>query len=148
MLIGEGEERRSLEMLANNLKIKERTLFMGWKENARAHLEHFDVFVLPSNNEAFPLTIVEAMLAKVPVIATDVGSVNEAIVDRFSGILISNNEPDTISRAIEDLMTNEGLRKQVVKNGFTKASTEFTESTMISKYETMWHKVRGKVLLH
>ena len=57
----------------------ERLELIGWSDEPRRYLAGFDAFVLPSRQEGFPLAVVEAMLAGIPVVAADVGSVGEAV---------------------------------------------------------------------
>ena len=88
VLVGDGDRRGELEAQSRDLGIADRVDFVGWQENARPFIAGFDLFVLPSRDESFPLTIVEAMLAATPVIATDVGSVAEAVIDGETGLLV------------------------------------------------------------
>ena len=81
VLVGDGERRPDLEAPARELAVADRVEFAGWKDDACPYIAGFDVFVLPSHDESFPLTIVEAMLARTPVVASDVGSVSDAITD-------------------------------------------------------------------
>ena len=70
-----------METLAAQLGVSERIAITGWQDDARSYLSTFDVYCLPSRFEGFPLAVVEAMLAGLPIVASDVGSVSEAIRD-------------------------------------------------------------------
>src|SRR5262249_45203606 len=72
LLVGDGPARPELEAQAAQPELAGRVEFAGWDDRARDRLADLDVFVLPSHNEGFPLSIVEAMLASLPVVATDV----------------------------------------------------------------------------
>src|SRR5207244_1930676 len=72
ILVGDGPERRSLEQLARELGVADRVTFSGWRDDARSALSQLDVVVLPSRSEGLPLVIIEAMLAELPVVATNV----------------------------------------------------------------------------
>ncbi|MBU1179787.1 glycosyltransferase [Patescibacteria group bacterium] len=78
-IIGDGPERKKLELLTTHYKLQTKIILLGEKENAAQYLSAFDVFVLPSIKEGAPYTILEAMEAKLPIIATDVGSVSEML---------------------------------------------------------------------
>src|SRR4051812_13529370 len=88
VLVGEGEDRPRLEAQARDAGVSSRVHFAGWADDPRPLLASFDVFVLPSRREAFPMTILEAMLAGVPVVATRVGGVAEAVVPGETGLLV------------------------------------------------------------
>src|SRR5205823_4013374 len=88
VLVGDGSERERLEAIARELGVAERVQFTGWSDEPRRYLPGFDAFVLPSRQEGFPLAVVEAMLAGLPVVAADVGSVSEAVVDEETGYLV------------------------------------------------------------
>ena len=88
MVIGEGEEKKNLERLAQDLKIDDRVFSPGAIPDARRYFKNFHIFVLPSLSEAFGITILEAMSQKIPVIATNVGGIPEIIEDENTGILV------------------------------------------------------------
>ncbi|MCO6901701.1 glycosyltransferase, partial [Pseudomonas aeruginosa] len=103
VILGGGDQRLVLEQLAVELEISDRVELRGWVNNPRDYLPAFDVMVLPSRSEGFPLTIVEAMLAARPVIATRVGSIPEAVLDGETGILIEKNDVAGLAQALRHL---------------------------------------------
>src|SRR5438445_48607 len=84
---------------AARLRLSERVRFEGWREDPRRYLTTFDVFALPSRFEGFPLAIIEAMLARLPVVATRVGSVPEAVADGETGLLVGPEDPAALAAA-------------------------------------------------
>ncbi|MBD3204506.1 glycosyltransferase [Candidatus Woesearchaeota archaeon] len=100
-----------------------------------------DIFVLPSLTESFPLTVLEAMASKTPVIATDVGGIPEIISHEKNGILVKplchKGLADSILRLLDDLK----LRKNISNNGFETVNDNFTTNKMADKtyevYEEM-----------
>ncbi|MBC7969708.1 MAG: glycosyltransferase [Verrucomicrobia bacterium] len=140
-ILGEGEQRTALENLAVELGIYERISLLGWMEQPRDRLPHYDVFVLPSRSEGFPLAIVEAMLAARPVIATRVGSVAEAVKHNETGILIEKNDVDGLAAALRCLRDDAALRDRLGQQGRTVAVEHFTAVQMAKRYEQIWQKV-------
>jgi glycosyltransferase involved in cell wall biosynthesis len=140
-ILGEGEQRAALEQLAVELGIDDRVSLPGWMEQPRDRLFNYDLFVLPSRSEGFPLAIVEAMLAACPVIATRVGSIAEAVLHGETGLLIEKNDVDGLTAALRTLGDDPALRDRMGQRGRTVAMANFTAPHMAKRYEEIWQKV-------
>ena len=141
VIVGEGSERDRLAELAHGLGVSERLVLTGWSAEARRHLTTFDVFVLPSRFEGLPLVLIEAMLAGLPVVATDVGGVAEVVVDGTTGILVEPEDPAGLARAVETLVQDAELRRTMGDRGRRRARELFTVELMVSRYEALYHEV-------
>lgn len=141
VLVGDGEERTPLLRLADDLSVSDRLVFHEWTDEARRYLTSFDLFVLPSRFEAFPLSIVEAMLAGLPVVASDVGSVSEAVVDGSTGLLVPSGDADALAGAVESLAKDPGQRRQMGARGRRRALELFTADTMAARFEALYDEV-------
>lgn len=141
VILGEGEQRPALEKLAVDLEVEDRIDLLGWVDNPRAYLPEFDVIALPSRSEGFPLTVVEAMLAARPVVATRVGSVSEAVTDGETGILIDKDDIDGLATALCRLRDDPALRAQLGRRGREVAIARFTVEQMTANYERLWYKL-------
>jgi glycosyltransferase involved in cell wall biosynthesis len=141
VIVGEGEERGRLEALAAELGVSDRLELAGWIDDARSRLAAFDVFVLPSRFEGLPLVAIEAMLAGVPVVATDVGSVSEAVVDGSTGLLVPPDDPAALARAIASLLADPALRLEMGQRGRHRALELFRLEDMAARYETLYDEV-------
>lgn len=141
VLVGEGEERQALVGLAAGLGVGDRLVIRGWADDARRHLTSFDAFVLPSRFEAFPLSIVEAMFAGLPVVAGDVGSVSEAVIDGSTGLLVPPDDVDALAAAIERLQSDAGQRREMGARGRRRALDLFTADAMASRFEALYDEV-------
>ena len=142
-ILGEGEQRTALEALAVELGIRDRVRLPGWIDQPHAHLLNYDLFVLPSRSEGFPLAIVEAMLAARPVIATRVGSIAEAVIHNETGILIEKDDVMGLVAALCRLRDDAALRKRLGQRGRAIAVEHFTAAQMAKRYEQIWHEVRS-----
>ena len=140
VIIGDGPERGALEQLAAELGVAARTEFQGWRDDPRRHLTTFDVFVAPSRFEGFPLVIVEAMLAGLPVVASAVGSVAEAVVDGRTGLLVPPEDPRALARALAALLGDSGRRMSMGAAGREHAQA-FTPRAMALAYERLYHEI-------
>lgn len=141
VILGEGAQRQALLQLASDLGVSDRVTLPGWIENPRAHLSEFDVMALPSRSEGFPLTVVEAMLAARPIVATRVGSVAEAVIDGETGLLVEKDNVAGLAAALRRLRDDPALRIRAGERGREVAVARFTVEHMAKSYESLWHQV-------
>jgi len=140
ILVGDGPERGPLERLASGLGIADRVRFEGWSDDARRYLTTFDVFVLPSRFEGFPLVIIEAMLARLPVVATRVGSVEEAVIDEQTGILVQQEDPAALAAALRRLIRDPKRSRELGQDGRRRA-LRFSSSATARAFEKLYEEI-------
>ncbi len=141
VILGEGGERTALEKLAFELGVSDRVSLLGWIDNPRTYLEEFDIFAMPSRSEGFPLAVVEAMLAGLPVVATRVGSIPEAVRDGETGLLIDKDDVDGLMSALRQLRDDAELRVCLGEQGREIALRNFTVDVMVKRYESLWREL-------
>jgi glycosyltransferase involved in cell wall biosynthesis len=105
VVIGDGEEKRSLEQLVKKLKLQKRVFLLGQIEDAAKYLKAFDLFMLPSVKEGLPYVLLEARAAGIPIVSTNVGGIPEVVRDT-SGIIVPPKNPEKLAEAIEILLSN------------------------------------------
>ncbi|MEC5157617.1 glycosyltransferase [Chryseobacterium sp. MP_3.2] len=115
MIIGDGEELASLLIQQNKLNVEKTFIFAGNKMNPYPYLKKADFFIMPSESEAWPLVIAEALILQKPIIATKVGDVETMIKDRKTGYLI-DFATDEIYTAMKEFLTNEKLVSEIKEN--------------------------------
>jgi glycosyltransferase involved in cell wall biosynthesis len=131
-LIGNGPLSSDVRRLAINLGIDDRIRFEGACLNVSERLAQAQLFVLCSRFEAFPLSILEAMRAGLPVVASDVGGVREA-VDQDTGLLVPKADVAALQNALATLISNRGLRAQMGLAGRRRYEQLFTFDLMFDK---------------
>ena len=141
VLVGDGPERAHLEELARDLGVADRVVLPGWRDEPAAQLRAFDVLVSPSRSEALPLAIVEAMLAGLPVVATDVGSVSEAVVAGETGLLVAPEDAAALAEAIRTLRDDRDARRRMGERGRELARERFTPEAMAQAFEALYREV-------
>ncbi|HST39194.1 MAG TPA: glycosyltransferase family 4 protein [Conexibacter sp.] len=144
VLVGDGPERAALEALAASLGVASRLIVTGWTADARAHLAGFDVFALPSLWEGLPLAILEAMLAGLPVVANDVGSVAEAVRDGTTGFLLEAGDEAALVDRLGRLAGDAELRRRLGAGGLALAQERFTAAAMARRYERLYGELLGR----
>jgi glycosyltransferase involved in cell wall biosynthesis len=141
VVVGDGPERDVLRALAAKLGVDGRFVVTGWKEDARDYLTSFDVFALPSRFEGFPLALLEAMLAGLPSVATDVGSVAEAIVDGETGLLIKSEDVDALTGALGDLLKDEQRAKRLGEAARAHVLANFSADVPARAFEALYDEI-------
>lgn len=141
VLVGDGPDRKSLEQLAEQLGLRDRLEVTGWLSDPRPLLSTLEVFVLPSRYEGFPLSVVEAMLAALPVVASDVGSVREAVIHRETGLLVPPEDVDALVGALGELLADEALRRRLGERGRALALERFSAGAMADAFESLYDEI-------
>ena len=141
LLVGDGPEREDLLARPAAAGVAERIAITGWQEDARNFLTALDVFVLPSRFEGFPQAVVEAMLAERPVVASDVGSVSESVIDGETGFLVPPDDAPALADALARLRDDAELRRELGRRGRARALAEFSLTGMARAYEALYAEI-------
>jgi glycosyltransferase involved in cell wall biosynthesis len=144
VVLGEGPERDRLVALAAELGVADRFELAGWQADPSRWLCGFDVVAIPSRGEGSPpLAALEAMMIGVPVVATDVGSVHEAIDDDLTGILVAPGDPQALAAAIAALLPDRSRRERLAAAARREVLAEYTAAKMAERYERIYEQVLG-----
>ena len=136
-IIGEGEERSKLEQLIAKLGLEDKVFLVGRLAEASQYLSAFDMFAFPSVKEGFPWSVLEAMSAKLPVVATSVGAIPEVIEDGVSGYIVNPGKPKELSARINTLLGNESAALEMGIQAHQKVLFSFTLEAMVNKIESL-----------
>jgi glycosyltransferase involved in cell wall biosynthesis len=137
-LAGEGPERPALEELADRLAVRDRIRFLGERSDVPDLLAACDVFVLPSLYEGLPISVLEAMAAERPVIATAIGGTDEVVIDGESGLLVPPADPDAIASALQNLLEDTALRARLGAAGRKIVTTDFSAREMVRRVTELY----------
>ncbi len=142
VLVGYGdlepELRRAAEALAPGGAVE----FAGARESAEA-LPAFDVYVQPSLYESQGLAILEAMAAGVPVVATDVGGVRDAVRDGETGLLVPPGDPEALAAAILRLAADPGLSAALAARARARVRERHSSARMVGAYASLYRELLG-----
>lgn len=116
IILGEGSEKRILESQIAKLGLEDNVSLPGFSENPWSNMARADVFVLPSEEEAFGLVLVEAMICGVPIVATDAigGGPRSILEDGKYGNLVPSDDAEALAEAICQVLTSQDLHDQLV----------------------------------
>jgi glycosyltransferase involved in cell wall biosynthesis len=138
VLIGGGASRPGLEELARALQVAERVHFAGELVEMTNLHQFFDVSVLCSRSEGFPNSVIEALAAGCPVVATPVGGIPEVIVDRRTGLLVPLDEPEALAARVAELREDTALRTRLSEAGVASARSKYHQSVVIAQLEALY----------
>ncbi len=144
-IIGEGPERNRIEKNIQKYNLSKNFLLLGSIPNASDHLSSFEIFALTSVKEGLPYTILEAMSAGLPIVATAVGGIPEMIKNRENGILVSPKNPSAFAKALIELLQNPPYAQTLGKEALLQ-SKKFTLQAMLQNTE-MIYKTLNKIVL-
>jgi glycosyltransferase involved in cell wall biosynthesis len=129
VVLGEGPERQALEQLAAHIGVADRVFLPGRVPDVGAWLRRASVFVHPARWEGFGLAVLEAMLAGLPVVASNVSSLPELVVDGETGLLVPLDDPSAFASAVESALG----RPELGAAGRERAATEFSVARMADR---------------
>lgn len=141
VLIGDGPLRPACEAYIRENGLEGKVFLTGAREDAADMMASLDVFVLFSRHEGLPLTVIEAMRAGRPVVASAVGGVPELVVPGTTGYLVA---PDDLSGAVarlSALLADEGLRRRMGEAGRRRAAENFSVERMVRGYEALYREL-------
>ena len=136
--IGDGPLEDEVRRMVADRGLNGRVDFLGARDDVDSILARSHIFVLPSNWEGFPLTILEAMRAGLPVIASDVGGVREAVVDGATGYLIPRGDVHALAERLRRLISDNGLRTMLGKRARDVFLSEFVEEKMFAEVQAVY----------
>ena len=140
LIVGDGAERQRLEASAREAGAGRIVRFLGHRDDARDLLAGCDVYANSSISEGISLTILEAMAAGLPVVATRVGGTPE-IVDGATGRLVPSRDADAIARTLDALAADEALRLALGREARTRVEQRFTLERMVREYRDAYYAV-------
>jgi glycosyltransferase involved in cell wall biosynthesis len=140
-LVGDGPLWPSLAARAAQLGSADVVHFLGEHPDPVAALRESDVFVLPSWAESFPYVILEAMSVALPIVASDVGGVREAIEHDRSGLLVPPRDPVALGEALARVCTHQQLARGLGDAARARVAGTFTVRRMVRAIATVYEEV-------
>jgi len=141
LLVGDGELRPLVERSIRKLGLVDKARLLGQRSDVPRILAASNIFVLSSRWEGLPYTIIEAMMAGLPVVATEVGGVPELVEDGVTGFLVPPRDPEALAEALQKLIADPELRRRMGQAGHEKALKEFTLARMLRETEKVYQEV-------
>ena len=144
LLVGDGPLRPEVEAQVRALDLEDKVRFLGVRTDVPEILAAADAFILSSQWEGNPLSVMEAMAAGKPVIATAVGGVPELVQDGKSGVLVPPGDVEALAEAILRLAGDAHLRRQLGQEASKQAKERFDVSVMVKGYAALYEQLLEK----
>ena len=142
LIVGEGEHRQNLEKLIKENKVERTFILLGNKMNPYPYIKNADFFILPSESEAWPLVIAEALILQKPIIATDTGDVSMMIAPEKTGILIPY-KVEEMYYSMKRFLTDKPLISEI-KNNLQNIEDQFDNKKIFESIEIMMEQILEK----
>ena len=144
VISGEGPDRRAIEQMIEQYGLQHNVVLAGQQSDMPAVYADMDIFVLPSLNEGLPMTVLEAMAAGKPIVATRVGAVPNVISDGETGLLVKPKDAIGLRHAIARLLSDPDLCRSMGARAQEWVGRQYTSDAMALQYRSMYEEVLGR----
>ena len=144
-LVGDGPDRPGLERRAHELGIMRDTLFLGYQEDVGALYAAFDALVLPSGNEGTPVSVIEALAAGTPVVATRVGGVPDVVRDGEDGFLVEPGAVGDVADRLADLARDPELRERLGAAGRARVLPRYAVERLVDDIDRLYRALLAEI---
>jgi glycosyltransferase involved in cell wall biosynthesis len=140
-LVGDGPDRPQLERRAHELGIMRDTLFLGYQQDVAPLYRAFDALVLPSGNEGTPVSVIEALAAGTPVVATRVGGVPDVVRDGVDGFLVDAGATDALAECLGRLAADPQLRARLGAAGRERVLPRYAVNRLVDDVDRLYRSL-------
>jgi sugar transferase (PEP-CTERM/EpsH1 system associated) len=144
VIAGEGPQRDELERQIVQLGLVQTVRLLGNRNDVAELLAECDIFVLSSIAEGMPVTLLEAMAARLPIVATDVGGVASVVETGTTGTLVPAGQPPALAAALSAYAEDEALRRRHGDAGYARVAAQFGLKAMVTAYVTLYDDLLGR----
>jgi glycosyltransferase involved in cell wall biosynthesis len=140
-MVGDGPDRVLLEQRAHDLGIARETVFLGYQEDVAPFYAAFDALVLPSSNEGTPVSVIEALAAELPVVATRVGGVPDVVRDGEDGFLVEAGATGDLADRLAQLARDPALRARMGKQGRDRVLPRYAVERLVDDVDELYRSL-------
>jgi glycosyltransferase involved in cell wall biosynthesis len=144
VIVGEGPESEAIAAEARAQGVADRVLMPGFLADPARWIGHFDIFALSSDSEQFPISLVEAMAAGLPAVATLVGDVPHIVSEDNRPLIVDPVDEPAFAAALDSLADRDDLRRAIGVANREKAASRYDEAAMISAYAQLYGAAIGR----
>lgn len=138
IIVGDGRDKGEILEKIDVLGLKESVILAGYQKNTSLYYSIFDLVCIPSAREGFGLVAAEAMIHRLPVIASNVGGLKDVILDSETGFLVTPLDPKELASKITLLFQNPHLRRMMGEKGYERALENFTSDRYCADVEALY----------
>lgn len=141
LIVGEGPLEAELKNYANSLSVQEHIIFTGFRNDVNKILPEFDIFMISSETEGLPLSVLEAFACHVPVVATSAGGTGEAVKNRETGMISPVKDAGALSENVLEVIKQPVLAETMKNNAFQLVNEKFTLEVMRREYSGFYRSI-------
>lgn len=141
LVVGDGDERAAIENFAAERGLNGAIIFTGIRHDAPRLLGAMNLFALSSLSEGMPITVLEAMAARLPVVATNVGALPEMVEEGVTGFLVEPKDDQSLAERFARLCSNRDLARQFGQAGRAVVEREYSLEAMLQRYAELYLSV-------
>jgi len=143
VIVGEGPEKDAIRNEASRLKLSDRVFLPGFVADPSRYVGLFDIFALSSDTEQFPISVLEAMAASLPVVAPAVGDIADMVSEENAPLIVAPGDTEALGDALLELADNADLAGKIGEANRVRALAEFDEKAMIDSYRRLYWSAMG-----
>ena len=143
VIVGQGPESEKIAAEARRLGVAARVHLPGFLPDPARYIGRFDIFALSSNSEQFPISLVEAMAAGLPAVATAVGDIAAIVSDDNRPLIVGPDDEAAFTAALDSLADRADLRRSIGRANRARAAAEYDEKVMIARYARLYGEAIG-----
>jgi glycosyltransferase involved in cell wall biosynthesis len=143
LILGEGELRPALERQVREMHLEKHVLLPGFRNDVLSLLKGFDIFVMSSVTEGLGTSLLDAMAAARPVVATRAGGIPEVVIDEETGLLVPPRDHERLAAAIVRLLRDPALRQRLARAGLDRVRAEFSVDRMVDETLAIYEQLAG-----
>jgi glycosyltransferase involved in cell wall biosynthesis len=140
-LVGDGPDRPRLERLAHELGIVRRCLFLGYQDDVAPYYEAIDALLLPSVNEGTPVSVIEALAAGRPAVATSVGGVPDIVRDGVDGYLVQVGDAAKLGQRLAELAADPARRDEMGRDGRERVVERYAVARLVDEIDALYREL-------
>jgi glycosyltransferase involved in cell wall biosynthesis len=140
-LVGDGPDRDHLEQYAHELGVVKRCLFVGYQEDVARFYSAIDALLLPSVNEGTPVSVIEALAAQRPAVATRVGGTPDVIRDGVDGFLVEVGDADALSERLAELAADPERRARMGADGRERVRGRYAVERLVDDIDRLYRSL-------
>jgi glycosyltransferase involved in cell wall biosynthesis len=142
-MVGDGPDRPELERRARELGIMRDTLFLGYQQDVAPLYAAFDALVLPSSNEGTPVSVIEALAARTPVVATRVGGLPDVVREGDDGFLVDPGDTNALAERLERLASDPELRERMGAAARSRVLSRYAVDRLVDDVDRLYRNLLG-----
>jgi glycosyltransferase involved in cell wall biosynthesis len=144
VILGEGEQREHLEKQVREHHLEKHVWLPGFRTDVLGCIKGFDLFVMSSISEGLGTSLLDAMAASRPIVATTAGGIPEIVEEGVNGLLVPPRDHHALAQAIVRALSDEALRRRMGEAGFARVNERFTVERMVEKTADVYRRVNSQ----